>query len=332
LTTLSKVYLEKHMRVHRPEGQLRFFDRQTVESRKQLEEAKLKLLKFTRKRGVISAALQRDLMLQRVENLEAVYGQSQVETASTERRVQALEKEMSDLPRRAVTQIRTSDNPELARALKATLLDLQLKKTQLLTKFEPGHQLLQEVERQIQQARAAITDEELTPVRDETTDKDSEYEWANGELQKARVDLTVLQAREAASRPEIGEYLRTARSLGEDAITQGELVSDEKASEESYLLYVRKREEARMGDALDQGGIVNVAIAEEPVVPALPVWPPAVVALAGLVGALVSGTGAAFVADYLDPALRTPEEVLVFLDLPVLASLPATKKRTRLSA
>jgi uncharacterized protein involved in exopolysaccharide biosynthesis len=332
LTTLSKVYLEKHMRVHRPEGQLRFFDRQTVESRKQLEEAKLKLLKFTRKRGVVSAALQRDLMLQRVENLEAVYGQSQVETASTERRVQALEKEMSDLPRRAVTQIRTSDNPELARALKATLLDLQLKKTQLLTKFEPGHQLLQEVERQIQQARAAITDEELTPVRDETTDKDSEYEWANGELQKARVDLTVLQAREAASRPEIGEYLRTARSLGEDAITQGELVSDEKASEESYLLYVRKREEARMGDALDQGGIVNVAIAEEPVVPALPVWPPAVVALAGLVGALVSGTGAAFVADYLDPALRTPEEVLVFLDLPVLASLPATKKRTRLSA
>jgi len=32
-----------------------------------------------------------------------------------------------------------------------------------------------------------------------------------------------------------------------------------------------------MGDALDEDGIVNVAIAEQPVVPALPVWPAAAV-------------------------------------------------------
>ena len=42
--------------------------------------------------------------------------------------------------------------------------------------------------------------------------------------------------------------------------------------EESYLLYVKKQEEARMDDALDERGIVNVAIAEHPVAPALPVW------------------------------------------------------------
>ena len=73
---------------------------------------------------------------------------------------------------------------------------------------------------------------------------------------------------------------------------------------------MKKREEARMGDALDEGGIVNVAIAEQPVVPALPVWPAGVVLLVGFAAALTSGTGAAFAADYLDPALRTPEEVL----------------------
>ena len=43
-----------------------------------------------------------------------------------------------------------------------------------------------------------------------------------------------------------------------------------KPRKKNYLLYVKKREAARMGDALDVGGIVNVAIAEEPVVPAIP--------------------------------------------------------------
>jgi capsular polysaccharide biosynthesis protein len=33
-------------------------------------------------------------------------------------------------------------------------------------------------------------------------------------------------------------------------------------------------------------------------------------------------TGLAFTADYLDPAFRTPEEVVVYLGTPVLASLP----------
>jgi uncharacterized protein involved in exopolysaccharide biosynthesis len=127
------------------------------------------------------------------------------------------------------------------------------------------------------------------------------------------------------------EYRNQARELGEDAITQDDLVSSEKAAQENYLLYVKKREEARMGDALDEDGIVNVAIAEQPVVPALPVWPPATVVLAGIMVALTSGAGAAFAADYLDPALRTPEEALTCLELPVLASLPQGTGR-RLSA
>ena len=109
------------------------------------------------------------------------------------------------------------------------------------------------------------------------------------------------------------------------------LTSSEKAAQDNYLLYVKKREEARMGDALDEGGIVNVAIAEQPVVPALPVWPAGVVLLVGFAAALTSGTGAAFAADYLDPALRTPEEVLRCLEIPVLASIPEEMDQ-RLSA
>jgi capsular polysaccharide biosynthesis protein len=48
-------------------------------------------------------------------------------------------------------------------------------------------------------------------------------------------------------------------------------------------------------------------------------------ALVGLLAAGTVSTGLAFASDYLDPAFRTPEEVIAVLDLPVLASLPRHK-------
>ena len=113
-----------------------------------------------------------------------------------------------------------------------------------------------------------------------------------------------------------------ALELGKDAIVQDDLISRERAAEENYLLYVKKREEARMGDALDARGIVNVAIAEEPVAPVLPVWPASLLLAVGLIASGSAGVGAAFAADYLTPRFRDPEDVVACLGAPVLASLP----------
>jgi hypothetical protein len=236
---------------------------------------------------------------------------------------------LKTLPERTTTQLRTADNPELLKAMKASLLDLQLKRIQLLTKFEPNHRFVQEIDHQIVQAQAAIAAESAAPVRDETTDKDAHYEWVRSELEKSEVELRGLQARALATNSQKSAYRFIAQGLGEDAITQEDLLSNEKAALENYLLYVKKQEEARMNDALDERGIVNVAIAEQPVVPALPVWSAPMILIVGLCAAGAAGTSAAFVADYLDPAFRDPEDVLAFLQVPVLASLPRDSRRRR---
>ena len=331
LQSLAGVYLEKHIEVHRPGGQLHFFDQQTLESRRQLDSAKKKLVEFTGHRGVVMAAQQRDLLLTRLDNEEAMYGQTEVEASETQRRLHQLDEQMQRLPARTATLSRAADNPELLRSLKASLLDLELKKTQLLTKFEPSHRLVQEIGLQIKQAENAIATELLNPLRDETSDQNPNYEWAKAERQKAQVQLEALDARRKVLGAHLAEYRSSASRLGEEAILQDDLISSEKAAEENYLLYVKKREEARMGDALDEGGIVNVAIAEQPSVPALPVWPAGIVLLVGFLAAVTTGAGGAFAADYMDPALRTPEEAMSYLEIPVLASIPEGISR-RLSA
>lgn len=322
LKVLAHVYLEKHREVQRPSGESRFFEEQVSQYRHALENAEWDLLDFTRDRGVVSAALERDMALQKLSDAETSYRAVRVEIGETEQRIRALESKLASFPERATTQMRTFQNPELQEKLKSKLLELELKRTELLTKFSPSYRLVQEVETQIGEAKAALEGEELAPLWDQTTDRDPNYEWSKSELAKAQVELQALQARAASLNAVLADCRQSARDLGQNAIRQQDLLREMKASEENYLLYVKKREEARIGDALDAGGILNVAIAEEPSVPALPARSPWTVGLLGLLLAGTVSTGLAFASDYLDPAFRTPDEVVLCLGTPVLASLP----------
>ena len=322
LRAVADVYLEKHKQVHRPSGEFRFYEQQTGESRRQLEDAKRELLQFATGHGVVVAAQQRDLALAKLSEVDASARQTRIELAATRERVAALGIQLAQLPERTVTQKRTADNPDLLKALKASLLDLELKRTELLTKYEPNHRLVKQVEEQIAQAQAAIAAEDVTPVRDETTDKNPQYEWAKSELERTQVDLRALEVREEATIAQAAAYRRMSEKFGQDAVTQDDLLNAEKTAEEIYLLYVKKQEEARMNDALDERGIVNVAIAEDPVAPALPLWSAWMIVSVGVIVSGLAGAGAAFAADYVDPAFRDPDDVAAYLNAPVLASLP----------
>ncbi len=322
LNSLARLYIEKHKEVRRSSEEFPFFEQQADRSRRRLDESEIQLLDFSRGRGIVSGSLERDLALQRVGEMENSSQQVRIAVQETSRRVQALETRQQSLPERSTSLVRTSDNPQLQGTLHGKLLELELKRTELLTKFEPGYRLVQEVQEQIEQAKAAIAAERLTPVREETTEKDPNYEWAKAELERARVELSALKAREGGLSSELAIARAEARRLGEAAIQQQDLLRSFKTAEESYLLYAKKSEEARIGDALDQRGIVNVILAEPPLAPVLPKRSAWIVVLLGLMAAGTAGTLLAFAVDYLDPAFRTPEEVAECLRAPVLASLP----------
>jgi uncharacterized protein involved in exopolysaccharide biosynthesis len=331
LLAVANAYLEKHTAVHRPTGEVRFFEKQTEESRRQLEDSERALLQFTNSHSVVAAGQQRDLALQKLSELDISARQTRIELSATRQRLHELQELLSRLPERTTTQVRTADNAELLKAMKSSLLELKLKRTQLLNKFEPSHRLVQEVETQIADTNATILGEQESPVRDETTDKNSHYEWAKSELERAEVELRALHARGIATDSQIAIYRAMTEKLGTDAITQDDLVSIKKASEENYLLYVKKEKEARLNDALDEGGIVNVVLAEQPIAPAIPLRSAWTVIAVGIVFAGSAAIASAFAADYFDPGFRNADDVFETLNVPVLATLPR-RSFERLSA
>jgi hypothetical protein len=66
------------------------------------------------------------------------------------------------------TVVRSSDNPQLLEQLKSTLLTLELKRTDLLAKYDPTYRLVLDVDQQIAEAKNAISAEQSKPLRDET--------------------------------------------------------------------------------------------------------------------------------------------------------------------
>jgi uncharacterized protein involved in exopolysaccharide biosynthesis len=323
LRSLADAYLAKHVEIRRPSGQQDFFQQQMEQARGALQQSEAQMVAFTRGRGVVSAGLERDLALQKLSEAQAADLGVQASIAEAAERVRSLSSKLRDLPQRRVTQVRNEDNPQLQEKMKSKLLELELRRTELLVKFQPSYRLVQEVDEQISQAKSAIAAEDLQPLHDELTEQNPEYEWASAERLKVQVEQQSLEERHSVMRVQVARYELAAEKLGENAVTQDDLARKLKAAEDKYLLYANKREEARIGDALDDDGILNVALAEQPRVPALPATALWAGMLFSFVAASVFGTGLAFVVDRFDPSFRSAEDVISFLGMPVLASLPA---------
>ena len=322
LNALEAGYMEKHMQAHRSSGESAFFDQEAQQYKDRMDDAQEKLVNFTKGTGVVSAELERDSALRQANDFDAAARQAQTAVMETERRIATLENQLKEIPERILTVDRSSDNPQLLERLKSTLLTLQLKRTELLTKFQPTYRLVEEVDQQIADTNSAISNEKDAQLRDKTTDKNPNYLAVKGELTKAHADLEGLKARAASAESTAARYHKTAENLDQQGLIQQDLVRTAKTQEENYLLYAHKREEARISDALDQRRILNVAIAEQPLTPAYPNRSRFNFAILVL---LMTGTfslSAAFLADFLDPSFRTPEELSDYLGAPVLATLP----------
>jgi uncharacterized protein involved in exopolysaccharide biosynthesis len=321
IASLSSAYQDKHLQLQRPAGALEFFQREAAGYGHALSELQERRAEFSREAGAASPQLQAELKVRQLQETEAALVGTRTSIAELSQRIAALNESLESSPARQTTQIRTADNAQLMEQLQSSLLSLELKRTGLLSKYEPTYRLVQDVEAQVAQTRSAIAQARQTPVRDETTDNDPTHEWLRAELTQASAELATLRARERSLARMAGTYRRETRDLAERSLQHEDLLRRLKVDEENYLLYLRKQEEARISEALDRQHISNIVVTEPVNVPAAPQSYRAIVLLIGFLCSIAGSLLIAVVVDGWDATLRTPDEVRRFLDLPVLATL-----------
>lgn len=322
LNTLGNDYLEKHAAVRRSPGTQKFFEDEVDHYRQKLTDAHNALADFNRKEGLVTDQTEKDAAVPKLAEFEFNMRQTQAAIPQAEEHVRNLERQLTNTPPRITTELRNSDNAVLMQQLKSSLVNLELQHTDLTHKYAPTDRQVKEVEQQIDQVKTAIAAQEKAPVKEETTNENPTFALVREELVKARAELASLKALSTSYTKVGAAYQSSAIERDQKQLEQQELLRNVKTAEQNYLLYLNKKEEARISDAFDQKRIVNVSIAQAASVPAFPSNPASLVlSIAAVLGCLM-GLGAAFVHEQIDSSMGSPDQVEAYLNMPVLAAMP----------
>jgi uncharacterized protein involved in exopolysaccharide biosynthesis len=318
LDTLMRLYLEKHLTLHRPSGTYDFFSGQVERAREELQAAQDRVVQFSQENRVVSAAVEKQAALEKLAEFEAMRAQASAALAETTERLSAVSTGLARVPAERTSQVRITDAAAVIQDIKARILTLELKRTELLQRFTPEYRGVIEIDQQLRDANAALADARSAPVREETVADNPTRQWLDTELARAQADRAALGARVQALAGAIGDYRARAQTLEVQDARQTDLLRALKAAEDKHRLYVEKQEEARISDELDRTRIANVVVAQAPAVAFEPRRTPSLAMLPFLiVAALFLSCAAGLLVEALAPAAgiahleRTPATPLV---------------------
>jgi uncharacterized protein involved in exopolysaccharide biosynthesis len=321
LAVLSEGYLEAHLKVHGTPGTYQFFKGQAERYQGELKDAESRLGEFRRSERIVSLEEQKTVMLQKAANSESALKEAEAGVGEYTQKIADARRQLASADPRVVTQSRIVPNQYSVERLHTMLAELQNRRTLLLTKFRSDDRMVLEADQEISDTQAALEKATKLTAVEQATDVNPIHQTLEIDLAKQQAELAGLEARRQTLAQQSWIYRQQLMKLGNATAAFDDLVRTQKEAEVNYLLYATKKEEARIGESLDQQKIANVAIAESPVEPHVPSKPKVLLNLAlGVLLAGFLGLGVGFGAEYLRDTVEQPRELEELTGLPVLAT------------
>jgi uncharacterized protein involved in exopolysaccharide biosynthesis len=327
LEGIVQVYREEHARIHGNDKSRGFFDGQRELLRSELEQATRRLQAAKNSLGLTSIE-------SRSTTLESLYGSIQQsmlagrqEADASEARVAELEQALQELPRRLTTARRSIPN-EGADLLRDQLYQLQVRKSELESRYSETHPLVRAIHEQVDEAQQIMLAEQQ--LREETTD---DVNPIHSELLLALKQEKTIHAghlaRLAALTDQRQQVADDLLALNDAETTIRQLQRDLQIADTNFFQYAENFEQARIDKELEAAEISNVSMVQEPTFNEKPISPSKVlVALATVLLALLGPVALAILCEQVDDRLQSADDVEEALGAPVLTETPpATSAR-----
>jgi uncharacterized protein involved in exopolysaccharide biosynthesis len=331
LKKLGELYLEKHLKLNHPTGASDFFKDKADEYETQLKQAEQRLTDFQQTNNLVVLSQQKELTLQKTADAKSKMLEADAALSEATNRIARVEQQLAAIPKRITTQSRQLPNQYSAERLNTMIVELQNRRTQLLTKYRPDDRLVREVDAQIKTTQDALTRAEQKTSVEEATDLNPLRQTLETELSRARLDQSGAQARRDTLARQLGQYDSALKKLEGDTAKHDDLQREKTQAEENYQLYAKKREEARIADELDRQKITNVSIAESATAAQIPSGPNRPVNF--ILGVFLAGflsLASVFSAEMLSDTVYTPRQLEAMTGRLVLATVPDKSRRVLL--
>ena len=327
LTTVIATYLDRHAQVHGANGAAEFFDHELARQRDRVQQAEAKLADFVERERIVVPEDQIRWAVKDAIRYRDVLRTQTNKISVAERNLEIMKKQLADQPERIFADAERI-NPE-AQLLTTKLGELEARRANAKQLYTDEDRTVSDIDGEISilKERLALAKASSGVPGRERMSANPIREVLTQEILHHERNLFDLRERVKA----LPSFLDNWRDQNEEAaialrkktIELASLEQDVSAARESYRLFERKQDEARISEALDKEGIVNVSVLD----PASLAMKPfnqmsMVMVVAALIAGIGLGVGSAVGVEFLGRNFKLEEQVEQHLELPVFAVIP----------
>jgi uncharacterized protein involved in exopolysaccharide biosynthesis len=328
LQVLVDEYLDQYVRIRTNPGAMDFFEREVSTLSRELREAEDAKQALEQKYGVRRLETQTDIYLKAASDREMAFESARSEAEGLQAKVGVLKEQLTKLPEKIQSSEEIRVNP-VQDSMRAKLLDLEIQRNRALQLYMPEDRRVQDLEREIAMLRQRLSTEPNVELARESYSPNPARTPLQLDLVAAETQLLSANVKAKNLERDLQEAENKLNQVSRAVYERQRLERKVKMLEESYLVYAKKYEEARISTAMDKNRIVNISVVEPVNIAAKPGVngrSSFQLALMGAVFGLVLGVGGAFGREYFDRTFSTETSLGRELKLPVLGSIPEDKK------
>jgi uncharacterized protein involved in exopolysaccharide biosynthesis len=327
LATLSQLYLAYRAGIRGTDGTYAFFDQQANRYYTKLQEDQAALAAFNQQYRVTSMSGEKDELVHKMADARASAYETEASNREADKQIQAMVAMRAKLPARITTQKRDLPDQAVAEKLNSSLVELQNKRVELLTKYYPNDRHVQELDEQIANTREALERAQRSKSTEEQTDLNPIRQDVEADLEKAQFRSAGLRARQNSLLGQVNDYAAKLQELNQLTAQNENLTRKVKEDESSYDLYFKRREDARINRNLDSDKLANVRQIDGPAV--IPQSTGQLLLSMGSVYAIgvLMIVGGGILLGLWSPRFHSPWELENALGAPVLATIPVLSEK-----
>ena len=310
VNTLCEVYQERHIKLRENAGATDFFSAQATTMRHKLQEKETELKRVSPLPNAQLLNQHIEAQMRQLNEFEVAHATTRTAVAESEARIHSLERQLGEEPERLQSEQRIAHR-SAPDAIRSQLFALELRRTELLSKYKPNHRMIRDLDKDLDKARRMVEQVEKAPAESSTTSTLNPLrQRLLDTLTTERSARAALQEKERALAATVAQSAAKVRDLGARGYDQRRLDRERDLADQAYQLYAKKGEESRVSTALDKQGIINVKVAEPARVPFKATSPNVPLNLVmGLIGGLILGLALTFTLEYFQPTIRPAKPI-----------------------
>ena len=292
-------------------------EREIIDLRRQID-------KFKKSSSVASLSEEVSLKLKAVAGYEEDLARAQADLNGLQRKRDEIQQQL-EREEQWVEYLSTSTQNPIGEEMRLDLARLEVERSGLLDKYTEANPEVRSLNARIMQIRQRLASESAKVVSSESKRLNDIYQKLLSDRLEADANIRALNERIQSYTSSIDRENSVTHALTAKEQQLADLYLQLSGAERSYALIGEAREEARIAESNIGREMSILHKAQVPIAPVRPVKIVHVALSGGL--SLILAIGLAFVIDFFNTTVRTTNQLHQVLQVPVLGTIPAVRRR-----